>query len=469
MSRRPSYGPRTARSGIKGRLLLALIVLTAIVFGFRGAFRVGPAPDVKIEPATKAIGVRTPVTVTVTEPQRGLSHVAIALVQNGKATTLVDKRYVPAPAWRFGGVRTATETYKLEVGRDLQKDLRQGEATIKVTADRAPSWLRHPDPAVESLKLPVRLTPPTLAPMSTFVFVRQGGSEAVVYRVGPTSVKDGVSAGRWFFPGYDLPGGSKGERFAFFAVPYDMDDASGVKLVAEDEVGNKAQVSFIDKFFPVPLHRDTIHLNDAFLNRVVPAIMAQNPDIKNKGSVLDNYVEINREVRKTDRRKLVDLAKESKPEFFWSKPFLPMGSTKVMAHFADRRTYLYEGRKVDQEDHLGLDMAGVAHAPIPAANDGIVVLARFFDIYGNAVVIDHGYGLMSLYGHMSALNVKEGDHVTRGQIIGRSGETGLAGGDHLHFAMVLDGLPVTPIEWWDPHWIQDRIARKLGAALPYHE
>ena len=143
-----------------------------------------------------------------------------------------------------------------------------------------------------------------------------------------------------------------------------------------------------------------------------------------------------------------------------------MGSTKVMAHFADRRSYVYRGKGVDQQDHLGLDMAGLARAPVPAANDGVVVLAKFFGIYGNAVVVDHGYGLMSLYGHLSAIDVKEGQSVTRGQILGRTGDTGLAGGDHLHFAILLQGLPVSPIEWWDAHWLNDRIARKLGPAFP---
>jgi murein DD-endopeptidase MepM/ murein hydrolase activator NlpD len=95
-----------------------------------------------------------------------------------------------------------------------------------------------------------------------------------------------------------------------------------------------------------------------------------------------------------------------------------------------------------------------------------VLLAHYFGIFGNAVVIDHGYGLMSLYGHLSSIGVREGQQVERGQELGRSGKTGLAGGDHLHFTMLLRGLPVNPVEWWDPHWIRDRLARKLGPALP---
>jgi murein DD-endopeptidase MepM/ murein hydrolase activator NlpD len=469
MNRRRSYhhDRRSSGGGLLPKVLLGLVALAGLFLAARGALRAGGPPEIVIEPAKKAIGPRTAVQVKAAEPGRGLSHVKVELIQGKRTETLYEKSYTPSSAWSFGGGVTSSDDVRFEVGRDVQKNLKQEPVTIRVTADRAPSWLRHPEPVVREITLPVRFVPPSVAVLSTFTYVNQGGCEAIVYRVGESAIKDGVQAGSWFFPGFPLPGGGKADRFAIFAVPYDLGDVSQVKLVAEDEVGNRSQATFVDKFFPRPLRRDTIKLDDGYLAKVVPPILSQSPELTDKGNDLDNYLQINRELRRTDNAQLVEMARSSKPQFLWTRPFQPMGSTAVMASFADRRSYVYKGRTVDTQDHLGLDLAGTSHAPVPSSNDGVVVLARFFGIYGNAVVVDHGYGLMSLYGHLSSIDVKEGAQVTRGQALGRSGDTGLAGGDHLHFAILLQGLPVSPVEWWDGHWIQDRVARKLGTAMNY--
>jgi murein DD-endopeptidase MepM/ murein hydrolase activator NlpD len=137
----------------------------------------------------------------------------------------------------------------------------------------------------------------------------------------------------------------------------------------------------------------------------------------------------------------------------------------VMSAFADQRTYVYQGKDVDAQTHLGFDLAVVAHTPVPAANRGVVLLARYFGIYGNTVVVDHGLGLATLYSHLSSIEVKEGQAVEKGAILGHTGATGLAGGDHLHFTTLVRGLPVNPVEWWDGGWIRDKVASKAGPAV----
>jgi murein DD-endopeptidase MepM/ murein hydrolase activator NlpD len=445
------------------------VVLLAVVVGLVATFRVGAAPAIDIEPSLPAIGARTPLVVSVHAPGRGLGDVRIELVQGEETHLVAERHHRPRPPWSFGGTGSESDEIRTEVGRQTIEGLREGEARIRVTVSRAGTWLLHPAPVVAERVLPVRLVPPALSVLSSQHYVAQGGSGVVVYRVGSTAVRDGVQVGAWFFPGAPLPGFGTDDHFALFGIPWDESDDTRIRLVAEDDVGNRSEATFVDRFFPRPPSRDRITLDDAFMSRVVPEILRQTPELTDKGDLLENYLEVNRDLRKENAEALVQLGKKPTLRFLWSEPFLPFPNAKVMSSFADQRTYLYGGREVDHQVHLGFDLASIARSPVPAANRGIVRMARYFGIYGNAVVLDHGYGLMTLYAHMSELDVSEGDEVERGQVLGRTGATGLAGGDHLHFTTLVDGLPVNPMEWWDAAWIRERVTRKLGEALPFAE
>jgi murein DD-endopeptidase MepM/ murein hydrolase activator NlpD len=133
----------------------------------------------------------------------------------------------------------------------------------------------------------------------------------------------------------------------------------------------------------------------------------------------------------------------------------------VEANFADERTYTYNNEAIDTAYHLGYDLSVTKRYPVEAANSGTVAFAGNLGIYGNTVILDHGLGLFTLYSHLSAIDVKEGDSIKQKQILGRTGETGLAGGDHLHYGVFLHGVAVLPVEWWDPKWINDNIQPKL--------
>jgi murein DD-endopeptidase MepM/ murein hydrolase activator NlpD len=450
---------------------VALVVLLAfgLAAGLLVSLRVGAAPFLDVRASGPAIGRRTGVVVTAKAPGRGLAGLRVELEQEGRRHAVAARTHRPLEPWAFSGPRTETDEMHVDVGRDALPDLREGEAIVRVVAERAPTWLRHPDPVVKELRLPVRLVPPTLSLLSAGHYVAQGGAGVVVYRVGGTSARDGVRAGSWFFPGAPLPGGGGEDRFALFGIPWDLTDEGELRLEAEDDAGNVSAVAFVDRFFPRPPARDRIVVDDELIGRIVPEILRQTPGLTDRGSPLENYLQVNRDLRRKDAEELVLLSRRSVPRFLWKKPFLPLRNAKVMSAFADQRTYLYEGREADRQTHLGFDLAVVAHTPVPAANRGVVLLARYFGIYGNAVVLDHGYGLMSLYGHLSSIDVTEGQEVERGEALGRTGATGLAGGDHLHYTTLVGGLPVNPTEWWDAHWMRDRVASKLGAALPFED
>jgi len=457
---------RRSRSGRTILRLLFLAAAGAVGLAIFGAVRVGPPPIVEIEPRLPGIGRQTSIEVRARESKRGLAGLRVEFVQGDRVEALATRAHTPRPAWAFWGPRDVEDSLTVEVGTETMKGLREGPATIRVVAERAGSWLRSPEPVTIERVLPVRLRPPSLQVVSSRTYVDQGGSEAVVYRVGESAKKDGVQAGPWWFPGFPLPGGGAQDRFALFGIPFDLGDASAVRLVAEDDVGNVSRASFVDRFRPRPFRNDTIRLTESFLERVVPPILDHETDLEDAGSVLDNYLAINGDLRSKNARTLIELSQRSRPEFLWSDAFVPMRNAQVMSSFADRRTYMYEGRAVDRQDHLGFDLASTAMADVQSGNAGVVVLARFFGIYGNTVVVDHGYGLQTLYGHLSSITVEEGQEILKGHVLGRTGETGLAGGDHLHFSVLLHGLSVNPAEWWDSHWIHDRLELKLGPALP---
>jgi murein DD-endopeptidase MepM/ murein hydrolase activator NlpD len=206
-------------------------------------------------------------------------------------------------------------------------------------------------------------------------------------------------------------------------------------------------------------HRD----QDAFDGKV-PELTPQRPPSQ---PLIDGFLVVNRDQRRQaeDEKRRIGTRTADTP--LWQGAFVQPRNTKVFANFAESRTYLYQGRPVDSQVHFGYDLASTKQMAVPAANTGVVAFAGPLTIYGNTVVIDHGLGLQTLYGHLSSIGVKPGDRVEKGQEIGRSGTTGLAIGDHVHYEVLVHGVSVTPLEWWDPKWLRDRIARPLQqAGLP---
>ena len=90
-----------------------------------------------------------------------------------------------------------------------------------------------------------------------------------------------------------------------------------------------------------------------------------------------------------------------------------------------------------------------------------MIFADYLGIYGNTVILDHGLGVFSLYSHLSQIGIEVGAIVDKDQGIGESGATGMAGGDHLHFSILVNGILVDPLEWWDAKWLDLNIASYL--------
>jgi len=454
------------------RILLGLVLVVALAaaafFVVAGRF---DAPVVRINQPVKMVGVDSTLDVTVDAPKGGLTELDIVLEQGGKTTPLFS---LASPA---AASVTQETPDRLRITRPIGKraiaDLQAGAGRIVVRAARAGLYGLRTRESSASRDFQARFTPPRIGVVSMHHFINLGGSEMVVYRATPPDVQSGVLVGETFYPGYPasgagVPASDPSLKIAFFALLHDQDLNTPIGLFAKDEAGNQARASFDYKVFPKKFSRGRIELGDPFLQRVVPEILDHAPELKaaiaQPADYLPAFLRINNDLRRLNAQKVIDVALQSPPEMLWKGPFVPLGNAQVESKFADHRTYFHQGKEVDQQVHLGFDLAVTANIPVKSGNDGRVVYAEYLGIYGNCVIIDHGMGVSSLYGHLASIDVKAGDAVKREQVIGRSGMTGLAGGDHLHFSMQVQGRPVNPVEWWDAHWIDDRIVRKIREA-----
>ena len=259
-------------------------------------------------------------------------------------------------------------------------------------------------------------------------------------------------------------GAGKGARIALLALPWDFDSATPIQIRATDEAGNTASRGIPAEIRPRKFPKDTIEIKDAFLQAKVPELLPQRPSTD---SLVDGFLVINRDLRKQaeEVKRKIGASTADKP--LWHGPFVQARNTKVFANFAETRTYVHAGKEIDRQIHFGYDLASTRQSAVPASNKGVVVYAEPLTIYGNTVVIDHGLGLQTLYAHLSSITVKVGDAVEKGQEIARTGSTGLAIGDHLHYEVLVNGTSVTPLEWWDAKWIRDHVGKPLKeAALP---
>lgn len=382
----------------------------------------------------------------------GLRSARVWLEAGGKVYELAKEEYPGNP---FSGA-------SLDIERSIDvtvnpKDLGipDGQATLYAEADDF-SWLDNKTQV--AIPLTVDTKPPRVSLLTGLTYVRKGGTEVAIYTVDDGVEKSGIRVGDHWFEGFVDPSDPR-RRIAFYAIPAESPDGVKPMLVATDRAGNEAQVALVATILPREFPADTIALNDEFMASKVAELLGSFD-----GSALDGYLKINREMRKQNDAQLFELGQKSALERMWSGAFAQMPNTHTGAHFAERRSYVYNGQVVDKQTHMGFDFASTSHAPVPAANDGVVVFAGPLGIYGNTVVLDHGLGLFSLYGHLSEIGVEKGAAVAKGDVLGKSGTTGLAGGDHLHYGMLLDGVFVDPLEWFDAKWIAEHIEGKLAAA-----
>lgn len=457
----------------------AIFLVAALAGGaYLAAGRTVPA-ILTIDQPTGPIGQAGTLQVTAQAPNVALATLEGTIAQNGRVFPLFNQ--TDAEAHTLSGAEAErVDADHLKVTRAIGKasvpELQAGPATITITATRRSFLQLREIRSSASRDVQVSLEPPRLAVLSTTHYVNHGGSEMVVYLATPADAESGVRVGTIEYRGYPaaaagIPNADPALRVAFFGLLVEQSADTPIVAFARDAAGNEATAPFVDRVFEKAFRKSRIPVDDRFFNRAVPPILEHSPGVTistgsyradNPNDPLAAFLKVNGDVRQMNARTIIEVTSASAAQKLWSEPFVQLGNSQVEAAFADARTYVYNGKDVDQQTHLGFDLAVTSHVPVLSANAGRVLYADWLGIYGNCVIVDHGLGVASLYGHLSSLNVKVGDSVTRGQELGRSGTTGLAAGDHLHFTMLVGGRAVNPVEWWDAHWIQDRVLRKLA-------
>ena len=433
---------------------ILIIVLAGVVSGTLFTRFEGEAPQILTRVDQTWVGQEYQHEFRISDSGMGIESVRVWLQGESGETELFQKTY---PGSLLSGAKHPV-THRVAVDiKPEELGIKQGRVSLIAEA-KDYSWRGNATRVTVPISIDTKA--PRIGVRTGLTYVRRGGAEAVVYTLNEEAVKHGVEIGDHFSPGFADPEDPK--RFmALYPYPPDTPPSVAPRVIALDRAGNRSQtpisVSVIERSFP----SDTITLSDGFMQRKIPEILGDEQD-----DLLEAYLKINRGMRAENAEFIQKLCDKSSDERLWRGAFLQLPNSNVGARFAERRTYVYNGNEVDRQTHMGYDLASTAMADVPAANSGVVVFADELGIYGQTVIIDHGQSLFSLYGHLSEILVEQGSVATQGETIGKTGTTGLAGGDHLHYAMMIAGHFVDPLEWFDARWIQEHIEPKLGKEEP---
>jgi murein DD-endopeptidase MepM/ murein hydrolase activator NlpD len=446
----------TARSWL-GVLLAVLLLVGGALVWIRFE---GDAPTVE-GPTSLLIGSSSSVAFDIGDLGSGLREIQIS-VQQADGETVVFERSFPGDLRTGGSTPSISERFEIEIDPKAL-GLAHGDASLTVTA-RDWSWRNsfRGNETQHQIPLKIDLEKPRIQVASGLTYVSRGGSGSVSYSINEETTRDGVMVGASFYRGFLAPGeeASSGRRFALFAVPTDSPREPTIVVVAEDRAGNVANSSWPVVLKERVLPAANITLPDRFLKTKVRNL-ADAAGIP-QDDLLRAFDQINTELRAANEAKIREIVANPSGSKLWNGAFTQLRNSKVTSKFAEQRSYFIDGKKISEATHFGYDLASTAGAPIQAANSGLVIFADDIGIYGNCVIIDHGMNLFSLYAHLSSMSVSMGDRVKKNDTLGLSGATGLAGGDHLHFAILLGGTYVEPLEWWDPLWVKTHVDAHLA-------
>ncbi|MBT8341372.1 MAG: M23 family metallopeptidase [Desulfatitalea sp.] len=434
-------------------IVVALVVLTIVRME-------GKPPELTLEMTSPALGRHPTLAIRVADAQSGLRKVWVGLVKDGQETVLLEKIFPAAGLLSGGRVREENITVDFEPEAEGIKD---GKAMLRLVV-RDYSWRQWGKGNVnyQEQEVIIDTRPPAIDVLSRNHYFSQGGAGLVIYKLSEACATSGVMVGEHLYPGTGGFFKDQAIHMALAAVDHRQGPGTDIHVIAVDFAGNQGRSGLPHLINARRFKQDKINISDSFLDWKMPEFVHQ-VGVAAGSSHLEIFLEVNGALRRENYETLTHVTARSDPKMYWEGAFLRLAGAANRAGFADARDYLYDGKVIDHQTHLGVDLASVAQSPVPAANHGKVVMADALGIYGRTVVIDHGMGLFSMYAHLSHIGVRVGQMVKMGDTVGKTGRTGLAGGDHLHFSILVHDSFVNPVEWWDEQWVRNNITSKIKA------
>jgi len=431
-------------------LTFFVLIIGVVIYLYNSQMFERKVPVVKIENDNGFWNLKSPLKLKITDDSGLKSYRVIIRTSKGDSEVSSSNLLTPSKDVSFE-IKAPRKLYHLK-----DKDIK-----IIVQAQDISKWnFFNGNEIIKEFDFAIDKKKPYVNILANSYKISKGGSAVVIFKATDENIDDisiKTNYGKIFKP---TPFYKEGYYISLLAWPV-MQKNFRAEIHVSDLAGNKVKY-YIPLYLKNKNYRvSKIKLSDKFLNGKIYDLASEFEETDGVDDKLEQFKIINEDVRAKNEELIHKLASKVPTEMindFKIHKMYPLKNAKVVAYFGDHRLYYYKGKKVSESYHLGLDLASRAMAEIKPQNGGEVVYADFNGLYGNMPMIHHGLGLYTIYGHCSSLDVSQGDEVSPKQVIARTGKSGYAMGDHLHFGVLVQGVEVRPQEWMDKKWIKLNIS-----------
>ncbi|EPO3698464.1 M23 family metallopeptidase [Campylobacter upsaliensis] len=444
----------------KTRNLLWLLI---IILLFLGSFFIlnlsifeKNAPQILVED-TLYTNLKSPLLVKVKDEENAVKSIKIVLKKddNDPGVILAD-----------GKIKQDKEvSLQINLPKQAYKD-KTNSYFLEIWAKDTSFWNFNGNEAYKKVVVMIDNEAPKLNIISNSYNIEQGGAASVVFKAEDANLKElfiETNKGRIFKVTPYL----KKDYYAALIAWDAKDEEFRAYVIAKDAAGNIAKERIRYYLLNRKYRVSNIKLSDKFLDGKIEDLASMYAPKNNTFTRFEKFKFVNETLRLSNEElihKITSIVPEESFGEFGVNLFLPLKNAAKVADFADHRYYSYNGQFVSDSYHMGLDLASTSEAPIISNNAGKVVFAGENGIYGLNLILYHGFGIYTLYGHCSSSSVSLDENVAKGSIIAKTGVSGLALGDHLHFGVLVQGVETRPEQWQDRKWLENNIYKVFNDA-----